>query len=340
MDQKRQIPHLQDLWLNEVELTRRDGYDRHGLYLCQYVGDVDLFVDKHRVPHEYRDSNVNVTPIQRGTLQIFEFLNIFYDDWRYFFITKPNQVMTLGVYYEKTPGETKFNKFDKGLNLIQVKLFQLMENVRLFYLGDIGKEIINSSPADVIKKYFGSSEFFFNMFPNHDYFNKRKSLEYAANLGLIPRYTESALTRIPLLGTHKPIKPTFQKYWDAWDEVASTDSDSQRQWDAASNGLHRGMSAAFGALSLVPRVYNQKKKTDSEQNRIQEMEFVPASARSKSLTKGALSTRLMQRLSHGQSDKIKTFGTLHNRVHSQSKPSGGSKKHKSRKTLKTRKTLH
>ena len=344
MDQKRQIPHLHDLWLNEVELTRRDGYDRHGLYLCQYIGDVDLFVDKHMVPLKYRDSNVNVnvTPIQRGTLQIFEFLNIFWDNWLYFFITKPNQVMTLGVYYEKTPGETRFNKFDKGLNLIQVNLFQLMENVRLFYLGDIGQEIINSSPVDVIKKYFGSSEFFFNMFPNHDYFNKRKSLEYAANLGVIPRYTESALTRIPLLGTHHPpMKSTFQKYWDAWNEVASTDSDSQRQWDAASNGLHRGMSAAFGALSLVPRVYNQKKKTDSEQKqRIQEMVEVPASERSKLLTKGALSTQLMQRLSQhpsvGQSDKIKTFGTLHNRVHSQPKPNGGSKKSKTRKSRKNR----
>jgi hypothetical protein len=98
------------------------------------------------------------------------------------------------------------------------------------------------------------------------------------------------------------------------------------------------MSAAFGALSLVPRVYNQKKKTDSEQKRIQEMVEVqvPASERSKSLTKGALSTRLMQSLSHGQRDKIKTFGTLHNRVHSQPKPNGGSKKHKSRKTRKTR----
>ena len=287
------------------------------------------------VPSDYKWQNVSMTPIQRGTLQIFTILDRlpeYYDN--------PSRIVTLYVSYEMTPGETKFKKEDK---LIQVNLFQLFQDARLVHLGHIG--ITESvTPEQVANKYFGSSEFFFNMFPNRVYFNKRNTLKHAANLGLIPRYTESALTRIPLLDTHHPVKPiksTFQKYWDAWDEVASTDSDSQRQWDAASNGLHRGMSAAFGALSLVPRVYNQKTKTDSEQTkqkRIQEMvEFVPKAERSSGLTKGALSTLLMQRLSqHPSVNKIKTFGTLHNRVHSQSKPSGGSKKSKTRKSRKNR----
>ena len=70
---------------------------------------------------------------------------------------------------------------------------------------------------------------------------------------------------------------------------------------------------------------------------------VPASERSKSLTKGALSTQLMQRLSQdpsvdpiaGQRDKKKMFMALHNRVHS-NKPGGGSKKSKTRKSRKSR----
>jgi hypothetical protein len=347
MDQIKELRTFKDLCEHEIKLLceheiklTRDYEFSRWLYLCQYIGDVELF----DVPSRYKWQNVSMTPIQRGTLQIFTILDRLPD-----YYDNPSKIVTLRVTYEMTPGETKFKKEEK--KLIQVNLFQLFQNARLFHLVNIGKEISESfTPEDAARKYFGSSDFrtFFHMFPNRDYFNKRNTLKDAANLGLIPRYTESALTRIPLLGTHYPVKPiksTFQKYWDAWDKVAPTDSeDSQRQWDAASNDLHRGMSAAFGALSLVPRVYNQKKKTDSEQTKqkqIQEMvEFVPKAERSSGLTKGALSTQLMQRLSQhpsvGQSDKIKTFKTLHNRVHSQSKPSGGSKKHKPRKTRKTR----
>lgn len=321
MDQIKELRTLKDLCDHGYEMVWNG---RAPLFLYQCIKDVDGLFQRGTLLLALVSSNLSACSLDPRN---------------------PSRSVKINVYYEMKPGETEFKKTFYDLHgrtipwAFTVKIFQ---DARLFYLGDIGKEISESfTPEDAARKYFGSSDFskIFSYISNRDYFNKRKSLEYAANLGLIPRYTESALARIPLLGTHhpvKPIKPTFQKYWDAWDEVALTDSDSQRQWDAASNDLHRGMSAVFGTLSLLPSVYNKKKKTDYAQKRIQEMEFVPASERSKSLTKGALSTRLMQRLSYGQSDKIKTFGTLHNRVHSQSKPSGGSKKHKSRKTLKTR----
>lgn len=341
MDQIRQIPTLTDLWEHEAEFMS-DHQQR--LYLCQYIGDVDLF---------YHYKKVSVTPIQRGTLQIFKILDSLHE-----YYGNTSKILTLDVFYEKTPGETKFKK---DFKLIQINLFQLMENARLFHLGNIGKEISESfTPEDAARKYFGTSDFskILSYAPKSVYFNKRKSLEYAANLGLIPRYTESAVTKIPLLDTHHPpMKSTFQKYWDAWNEVAagaSTDSDSQRQWDAASTDLHRGMSAAFGALSLLPSVYTKKKEIDyAQKKRMQEQEIVekvPASERHKLLTKGALSTQLMQRLVQdssvhpiaGQRDKTKMFETLHNRVHSRPKPNpnGGSKKSKTRKPRKPRKSRY
>jgi hypothetical protein len=340
MDQIKEMRTFKDLWEHENKLTRDYDFQlSRWLYLCQYIGDVELL----DVPSSYKWRNVSMTPIQRGTLQIFTILDRLPD-----YYDNPSRIVTLYVSYEMTPGETKFKKEDK---IIQVNLFQLFQDARLVHLGHIG---ISESvtPEQVANKYFGSSDFskIFSYLSNRVYFNKRNTLKHAANLGLIPRYTESALTRIPLLDTHHPVKPmksTFQKYWDAWDEVASTDSDSRRQWDAASNGLHRGMSAAFGALSLVPKIYKQKTKTDSEQTKqkqIQEMvEFVPKAERSSGLTKGALSTLLMQRLSQhpsvDQRDETKTFVTLHGRVHSRP-PGGGSKKSKSRKTRKTCKTRH
>ena len=334
MDQIKEMRTFNDLWEHENKLTRDYDYRfSRWLYLCQYIGDVDLF----DVPSRYKWQNVSMTPIQRGTLQIFTIVDRlpeYYDN--------PSKIVTLRVAYEMTPGETKFKKEEK---LIQVNLFQLFQDVRLVHLGHIG---ISESvtPEQVANKYFGSSDFskIFSYLSNRVYFNKRNTLKHAANLGVIPRYTESALTRIPLLGTHIPEKPTFQKYLDAWNQVvASTDSeweeDSQRQWYAASTNLHRGMSASFGALSLLPSVYNKKKEIDSGQKRIQEMVEVPVSEHDELLSKGALSAQLMQRLSNGltvgQRDKKKMFMGLHNRVHSHKpKPSGGSKKSKTRKTRK------
>ena len=285
----------------------------------------------------------DVWNIKRGTLDIGAFRL-----WKRLVDSTMRYYTSFYVIYQMKPGETRFIKQNYPNLCPPAEFFQ---DVRVFYLGDIGYNISESfTPEDAAKKYFGSSDFseILSYIPNRDYFNKRNTLKHAAELRVIPRYTESALTKIPLLGTHRPEKPTFQKYWDAWDQVvASTDSewkeDSQRQWDAASTHLHRGMSAAFGALSLFPSIYNQKKKTDYEQKRIQEMVEVPASERSKSLTKGALSTQLMQRLSQdpsvdpiaGQRDKKKMFMALHNRVHS-NKPGGGSKKSKTRKSRKSR----
>ena len=62
------------------------------------------------------------------------------------------------------------------------------------------------------------------------------------------------------------------------------------------------------------RIYNNTGISE-KQKQIQEMvEFVPKAERSSGLTKGALSTQLMQRLSQhpsvGQSDKIKTLNYL------------------------------
>jgi hypothetical protein len=339
MNQIKEMRTFKDLWKHENKLTR--DYDfrlSRWLYLCQYIGDVELF----DVPSSYKWENVSMTPIQRGTLQIFTILDRlpeYYDN--------PSKIVTLHVAYEMTPGETKFKKEDK---IIQVNLFQLFQDARLVHLGHIG---ISESvtPEQLANKYFGSSDFskLFSYLPNRGYFNRRKSLEYAAKMGT-PLHTELTVAKtVPLLGTHHhPEKSTFQKYWDAWDKVASTDSeDSQRQWDAASNGLHRGMSAVFGALSLVPKIYNKKKEIDSEQKQMQEMVEVPESERDELLTKGALSTLLMHRLSQnpsvdpiaGQRDAIKMFMKLHKRVHSH-KPGGGSKKSKPRKSRKSRKSRH
>jgi hypothetical protein len=286
----------------------------------------------------------DVWHIKRGTLDIGEFRL-----WKRLVDSTMRYYTSFYVIYQMKPGETRFNKQNYPNLCPPAEFFQ---DVRVFYLGDIGYNISESvTPEQVANKYFGSSDFskIFSYISNRDYFNRRKSLEYAAKMGT-PLHTELAVAKtVPLLGTHHhpEVKSTFQKYWDAWDEVASTDSDSQRQWDAASNGLHRGMSAAFGALSLVPKIYNKKKEIDSEQKQIQEIVEVPESERDELLTKGALSAQLMQRLSQdpsvdpiaGQRHKKKMFMALHNRVHS-NKPGGGSNKSKSRTRKLKRRRKH
>jgi len=127
MDQIKELRTFKDLWEHENKLTR--DYDfrlSRWLYLCQYIGDVELF----DVPSSYKWQNVSMTPIQRGTLQIFtilERLPEYYDN--------PSKIVTLRVAYEMTPGETKFKKEEK---LIQVNLFQLFQDARLVHLGHIG----------------------------------------------------------------------------------------------------------------------------------------------------------------------------------------------------------
>jgi hypothetical protein len=113
------------------------------------------------------------------------------------------------------------------------------------------------------------------------------------------------------------------------------------------------LSAALAVLSVLPTawsIYNKKEEIDSRQKQMQEqMQEVPESERHELLTKGALSAKLINRLSQSPSvvsvvsnrDKKKMVMSSHDRVHShKSTTSGGSKKSKTRKTRKTRKICY
>ncbi len=311
---------------------------RQRLYLYQFIRDTEN--------------------TKRGTLDIGEF-----HLWRKQLADSTTHYYTTYlVIYQMKPGETRFIKYDYEKMCDPVEFFQ---DVRVFYLGDIGYAISKSvTPEQVANKYFGSSDFstIFSYISNRADFNRRKSLEYAAKMGT-PLDAELAVAKtVPLLGTHhRPEKSTVQKYWDATKQsmvspfMPNASPSSRLEFlgmSLAAAGVVRNptvpkkLSAALAALSVLPTarsIYNKKKEIDSEQKQIQEMVEVPESERDELLTKGALSTLLMQRLSQnpsvdpivGQHDKKKMFMALHGRVHS-NKSDGGSKKSKCTRKLKRR----
>jgi hypothetical protein len=273
------------------------------------------------------------------------------------------------------PGQTRFIKYDYANYKKMCEIAEFFKDVRVFYLGDIGYEISESvTPEQVANKYFGSSDFstIFSYISNRADFNRHKSLEHAAKMGT-PLHAELAVAKtVPLLGTHhRPEKSTVQKYWDATKQSmvspfmpnASTSSRLGilgRSYSlAAATGLAmnptvpKELSAALAVLSVLPTawsIYNKKEEIDSRQKQMQEqMQEVPESERHELLTKGALSAKLINRLSQSPSvvsvvsnrDKKKMVVSSHGRVHShKSNTSGGSKKSKTRKTRKTRKICY
>ena len=336
----KELKTLQDLMDHEL-LWYNDS--RRRLYLYQFIRDTEN--------------------TKRGTLDIGGF-----HLWKKQLADSTTRYYTnYIVIYQMKPGETRFMKYGYEKRCDPVEFFK---DVRVFYLGDIGYEISESvTPEQVAKKYFGSSDFstIFSYISNRDDFNRRKSLEYAAKMGT-PLDAELAVAKtVPLLGMHhRPEKSTVQKYWDATKQsmvssfMPNASPSSRLEFLgvslplASATGLvmnptvPKNLSMGLAALSVLPMarsIYNKKKEIDSQQKQMQE---VPESERHELLTKGALSAKLIQRLSQRPSvapvvsarDKKKMVMSLHNRVHShshKSNTSGGSKKSKTRKTRKTRK---
>jgi len=302
------------------------------LYLYEYIRDVG--------------------EIKRGTLQLAV-------AWR--IISRPISPyeasnMRLNVHYQMSPSDLEFSRTVDMYP--EVALFQ---DVRVFYLGDIGYELIKSSPEQVAKKYFGSSDFskFFLYISNRADFNERMSLEYANKRNLVPPNALAAAKQVPLLGTHHhslpPKMSTVQKYLKAakqsfYDDVPrhSTLYDTMvaLPLTIASFGTYSHspkVSAASGALALVPLariIHKYKKDIDKDETNVQrqlsEMVEVPREERDKLLTKGAMSAELMRHFSQhphiGTRDTRKFFMNMHGRVHGKK---GGSKKLKKNKTRKT-----
>ena len=302
------------------------------LYLYEYIRDVG--------------------EIKRGTLQLAQ---------AWWFIStpiSPNEAsnMRLNVHYQMSPSDLEFSR-----KVDMYPVVALFKDVRVFYLGDIGYELIKSSPEQVAKKYFGSSDFskFFLYISNRADFNERMSLEYANKRNLVPPNALAAAKQVPLLGTHHhslpPKMSTVQKYLKAakqsyYDDVSrhSTLYDTMMAvpLTMASFGTYSRsppMSAALGALSLVPLariIHKYKKDIDKDETNVQrqlsEMVEVPREERDKLLTKGAMSAELMRHFSQhphiGTRDTRKFFMNMHGRVHGKK---GGSKKLKKNKTRKT-----
>jgi len=227
------------------------------LYLYEYIRDVG--------------------EIKRGTLQLAV-------AWR--IISRPISPyeasnMRLNVHYQMSPSDLEFSRTVDMYP--EVALFQ---DVRVFYLGDIGYELIKSSPEQVAKKYFGSSDFskFFLYISNRADFNERMSLEYANKRNLVPPNALAAAKQVPLLGTHHhslpPKMSTVQKYLKAakqsfYDDVPrhSTLYDTMvaLPLTIASFGTYSHspkVSAASGALALVPLariIHKYKKDIDKDE---------------------------------------------------------------------------
>jgi hypothetical protein len=342
----KELKTIQDLL--DHQLLGYNDSGRQRLYLYQFIRDT-------------RNT-------KRGTLDIGEFhLHLWTSDEESDNDSTMRYYTNYIVLYQMKPGQTRFIKYDYANYKKMCEIAEFFKDVRVFYLGDIGYEISQSvTPEQVANKYFGSSDFstIFSYISNRADFNRRKSLEYAAKMGT-PLHAELAVAKtVPLLGTHhRPDKSTVQKYWDATKQSmvspfmpnASTSSRLGilgRSYSlAAATGLAmnptvpKKLSAALAVLSVLPTawsIYNKKEEIDSRQKQMQE---VPESERHELLTKGALSAKLINRLSQsqlvGQRDKKKMVVYSHGRVHShKSNTSGGSKKSKTRKTRKTRKICY
>lgn len=302
------------------------------LYLYEYIRDVG--------------------EIKRGTLQLAQ---------AWWFIStpiSPNEAsnMRLNVHYQMSPSDLEFSR-----KVDMYPVVALFKDVRVFYLGDIGYELIKSSPEQVAKKYFGSSDFskFFLYISNRADFNERMSLEYANKMNLVPPNALAAAKQVPLLGTHhhslppkmstvqKYLKAAKQSYYDDFSRSTLYDTMMAVPLTMASFGTYSRsppMSAALGALSLVPLariIHEYKKDIDKDETNVSrqlsEMVEVPRKERDKLLTKGAMSAELMRRMSKdprvvGNRTTRNNFMTMHRYLHGKK---GGSKKLKKNKTRKT-----
>lgn len=349
---------LSSTWSRYIRFDRDKMFElktRRELYYLQY--DICLY--------EYiRDTtSLDTGLIKTGTLQLAKRSSDLYGDYDY-------PTVNINVHYQMRPDETHFSKFNSAVEVV------LFKDVRVFYLGFIGRKLNYLTPEEIAHKYLGSSDFskFFSYISNRADFNRRMSLEYANDMELVPRHALAVAKTVPLLGTHNhPLYPTqssLQKYWAAtkksvvspFEKNASLSS-RREFFDMTAYPLSAAIastipympnrvSAALGALSLVPAlrsIHRNKKDIDSDEKsnsrRLSEQVAASLLERDVLLTNGALPVKLMQRLSQnpfvhpnvGKRDAEKLFMNMHGRVHKSSIPRGGSKKTKTRNPNKTRK---
>jgi|688.fasta_scaffold315070_2 hypothetical protein len=328
--------------------TRQDLLGLTGICLYEYIRDT---------------MSLDTGLIKTGTLQLAaKCSSNLYGDYDY-------PTVNINVHYQMRPGETHFSTVE-GVS-VEVVLFK---DVRVFYLGFIGRKLYYLTPEKIAHKYLGSSDFskFFSYISNRADFNRRMSLEYANDMELVPRHALAVAKTVPLLGTHNhllpPTQSSLQKYWAATKKSVvlpfekNASLSSRREFfdmtayplsaAIASTILPNRVSAALGALSLVPAlrsIHRNKKDIDSDEKsnsrRLSEQVAASLLERDVLLTNGALPVKLMQRLSQnpfvhpnvGKRDAEKLFMNMHGRVHKSSIPRGGSKKTKTRNPNKTRK---
>lgn len=265
-------------------------------------------------------------------------------------------VIDYHVYYELRPGATRFeNKKDIVMRVSPI----LFEEVSVFDMGDIGYELAEITPEQAAEKYFGHSDFT-KFFSKYALASKQMSLT--------PRERRLlGIERISLTGMH-PVKPSssFHEYVNAWKQLFSgkqqlknpvvTPSKTASVLAGAAGGLMLKSGRPLSALATmsVPflamlhgRIREQQKLNNKQK---QKMAALSGKEQNQLLTKGAMASELMRRLTTDQthSGRNDSFARMHHHVHHKpthqrihsetSKTNGGkmrrTKKNKMRRTKK------
>jgi hypothetical protein len=228
------------------------------------------------------------------------------------------------VYYELKPGATRFeNKKDIDMRVSPI----LFEEVSVFDMGDIGYELAEITPEQAAEKYFGHSDFT-KFFSNYALASKQMSLT--------PRERRSlGIERISLTGMH-PVNPSssFHDYVNAGKQLFSgkgkhelnrvvTPSKTASVLAGAAGGLMLKSGRPLSALATmsVPflAMLHSRIREQQELNNQQKQKMVALSGKEQNqlLTKGAMASELMRRLTTdtthlGRND---SFALMHRHVH-------------------------
>ena len=234
----------------------------------------------------------------------------------------------------------------------------LFEEVSVFDMGDIGYELAEITPEQAAEKYFGHSDFT-KFFSNYALASKQMSLT--------PRERRSlGIERISLTGMH-PVKPpsSFHEYVNAGKQLFSgkhhqlnrvvTPSKPASVLAGAVGGLMLKSGRPLSALATmsVPflAMLHSRIREQQELNNQQKQTMVALSGKEQNqlLTKGAMASELMRRLTTDPTHfgRNNSFALIHSHVHQKpthprihSETNGGkmrrTKKNKMRRTKKNK----
>ena len=279
------------------------------------------------------------------------------------------------VIHELKPGATRFENISRKIvenpdgthNTFQMVAKPIMfEEVRVFDIGDIGYELIDITPEQAAKKYFGVDDFS-QFFSNYAAASKQMSLknhphvrryyDLADNLRSQLGLPRIAPTGIQLTGMH-PVEPSsLREYVNAGKQLFSgkhqvnpvvTPSNTEAVLAAAAGGLMLASSRPFSAMATVSLPFigtiHRRIREQQELNALQRKKTVALTdeERKKLFAKGALASELTRRLtttpSPSRPDSFEQqFKQMHNRVHQKPKSAARTQWKGGRKIRRTRK---